>query len=962
MIYRFGALELDTDRYELRDGGVPTPVEPQVFDVLAYLVVNRDRLVTKEELLDNVWGDRFVSESALTSRIKSARRAVGDTGQSQHVIRTVHGRGYQFIAAVRTEAGPAEKAGVAPAVPVPQFASGQAIEAHEAPSASMVSRAWPLLGRARELESIAEAFRDGETGGVLLTGPAGVGKTRLADECVRLAQQAGVPVARVAGHPETKPLPLAALAHLLPGDVVRATGPEGELDRATLFHRARTAVERVTRGSRALVLVDDVDQLDDLSRALLVSLVHSRTVFVTATLRTPDSAEDAVMLLVKDGHLRSLEVGTLGPDTVEALLYRLVGGPMEDTSLAQLVEASMGNPGVLRQLVESAWDEGYLVDRDGVWQLDRTLAHASPTLELLVEERLAGLSDAERDAVELLAVAGELSLGVLASVVDEAILERLERRGLIEAVEADRTTDVALAHPLFAEVLRSQLPTIRGRRLRRTLADAVTAFGTPGPTDQIRVVAWRLEAGGRVETALLAEAARLALIDGDDAMAERILARADSADRTPELVQLIAELKFRRGETDAVEELLASIDNAELDDPVRAQVVRRRTTNLFFGRGQFLEGVTLLNHALDGLSEPAPRRGLECFRVLLLAMAGLVSEAIARSDDAVGPMPHLARLELLRGRALALAAAGRQSEALELVDEGRALHQSLPVELHRPGRSLLFFIDVLALGELGRLDDAADAARRSPPRRPEPTTMNWIALGEARLHLEAGRAAAVKKTLVPLVGVSRSLGQGASERWALALVARARLLLGDRRRAAEDLARVAELEDGARGLFHTDIDRAHAWLAAEIDGLAVAREKLHIAAADAARLGKFAFEAALLHDIARLGDPGAVTDRLGWLADVVEGPLVRARATYAAGAATADAAMLGEAAATFERCGSPLLAAEAATEQADWLARQGDERGVLVARRQVARLRAALPDEVSTPLLDGTVATSSHPR
>jgi pimeloyl-ACP methyl ester carboxylesterase len=102
--YRFGKVELDTDRYQLVFDGEQVHVEPQVFDVLTYLVVHRDRVVSKTELLDEVWGDRFVSESALTSRIKSARRAVGDTGRDQRVIKTVHGRGYQFVASVDEEA------------------------------------------------------------------------------------------------------------------------------------------------------------------------------------------------------------------------------------------------------------------------------------------------------------------------------------------------------------------------------------------------------------------------------------------------------------------------------------------------------------------------------------------------------------------------------------------------------------------------------------------------------------------------------------------------------------------------------------------------------------------------------------------------------------------------------------------------------------------------------------------
>ena len=75
-------------------------VEPQVFDVLTQLVSNRDRFVTKEELFDSVWGGRFVGEAALTSRIKAARRALGDDGESQRYIRTVRGRGYQFVGTI----------------------------------------------------------------------------------------------------------------------------------------------------------------------------------------------------------------------------------------------------------------------------------------------------------------------------------------------------------------------------------------------------------------------------------------------------------------------------------------------------------------------------------------------------------------------------------------------------------------------------------------------------------------------------------------------------------------------------------------------------------------------------------------------------------------------------------------------------------------------------------------------
>ncbi len=115
MTHCFDDFELDTERFELRRAGTPVPVEPQVFEVLAHLVRHHGRLVTKEELLDGVWGDRFVSESALSSRIKSARRAVGDDGSAQRLIATVHGRGFRFVAPVEEQLGISQGAAVATA-------------------------------------------------------------------------------------------------------------------------------------------------------------------------------------------------------------------------------------------------------------------------------------------------------------------------------------------------------------------------------------------------------------------------------------------------------------------------------------------------------------------------------------------------------------------------------------------------------------------------------------------------------------------------------------------------------------------------------------------------------------------------------------------------------------------------------------------------------------------------------
>ena len=121
MIFVFSDCQLDLDRFELRRAGRLRPVEPQVFDLLAVLIRERHRVVPKEELLDTVWGNRFVSESALTSRVKAARQAIGDDGHSQRLIRTARGRGYQFVAPVDEAAQPDPVATLSPAPPAQEI-------------------------------------------------------------------------------------------------------------------------------------------------------------------------------------------------------------------------------------------------------------------------------------------------------------------------------------------------------------------------------------------------------------------------------------------------------------------------------------------------------------------------------------------------------------------------------------------------------------------------------------------------------------------------------------------------------------------------------------------------------------------------------------------------------------------------------------------------------------------------
>jgi len=122
MIFRINDCLIDTNAYEVRRNGQPVPVQPQVLDVLILLLENRDRLVSKDEIIERVWHGRVVSDAALDSRIKSARQAIGDSGASQELIRTIRGRGFRFVGEVdqdRGEAAGKRATTAAPTAPAP---------------------------------------------------------------------------------------------------------------------------------------------------------------------------------------------------------------------------------------------------------------------------------------------------------------------------------------------------------------------------------------------------------------------------------------------------------------------------------------------------------------------------------------------------------------------------------------------------------------------------------------------------------------------------------------------------------------------------------------------------------------------------------------------------------------------------------------------------------------------------
>ena len=139
MILSFGDCEIDVERRELRRAGSPVHVEPQVFDLLVYLTANRERVISKDDLIAAVWDGRIVSDSTLTSRINAARKAIGDSGAGQKIIRTVPRKGLRFVGDVRPrpDVASTDQATTAPAVPVTE-PSRQALPLPDRPAIAVL--------------------------------------------------------------------------------------------------------------------------------------------------------------------------------------------------------------------------------------------------------------------------------------------------------------------------------------------------------------------------------------------------------------------------------------------------------------------------------------------------------------------------------------------------------------------------------------------------------------------------------------------------------------------------------------------------------------------------------------------------------------------------------------------------------------------------------------------------------
>ena len=500
MGWEFGGFELIESKLELRRGTVVVPMEPQVFDVLRYLVTHNDRVVSKEELLDNIWGSRFVSESALTSRIKDARRALGDDGRSQRFIKTFHGRGYRFVHLVteRSER-PSSPAGQLPTAAAPGSSGSSRI----AELSLAVDREFPFVGRSDTIDRALDlgAVTITAPQALLLGGEPGIGKSRVALEIAgRLSGEHGL--AAIGGRCEhhlasslqpwleaLTPYVLREADEQLRSDTAGLLdhlrpflpGLESRLELEDALVTARndeyavidalaTLIERISARQPLVVVLDDIQWAGGATRSL-VSLVLRRgvaRVLLVLTFRTTVEDLDAT---VRDW-LDALERAGAHRDDI-------VGLSSEDVD--ELVDEVFGDS-VDRDLARTIWDrsEGhslFAVELIRDLRSGRRSGSLPPSVSSLVQNRLAKLpAPVAKLVVAGAALGQEFDLAIAAAVAelgDDEVLDAVDGAIGAQLLHEDvaRVDRYRFSHQLVPAAALDSISNSRRVRLHAKVAD-----------------------------------------------------------------------------------------------------------------------------------------------------------------------------------------------------------------------------------------------------------------------------------------------------------------------------------------------------------------------------------------------------------------------------------------------------------------------------------------------------------
>ncbi len=792
----------------------------------------------------------------------------------------------------------------------------------------VVAGPWPLAGRSHELQLLKEAIR--ERRGAVIVGPAGSGKTTLARAGAEFAQNQGMSVALVSGTEEARSYAFGAFASLLPPGLA-AVGPGAQGDLLRYYARELLAT---AEGRPLLLLIDDAHLLDDGSSMLMHQLSLNATATVVACIPTAGPAvekfADPTVGLWKDHDATRIELSTFGEDVIEELLRRVLGGPIDAGSVRLIAEYTRGDPLFVREVISSALESHALTDESGVWRVRGTLRPTARLVEL-VNLRLGRLSEAERRALELTAIGEPLAQPALDELTERAAVEALEDKGFLTSSVDGRRLQVQLANPVLTDVVRAGISPRRERELARALAEA---SGSDRQEDTLLLASLRLVGGGGDANLLLA-GAKAARDRRDFALTERLALAAMEEGEGFEAQLLAAEAAHLEGRDAEAADALDALDRQAANDTERIRVALLRFDLAYFSRG--LADVSaieaLLNTATDGewRGELLARR---------LCMQGALHGPAAALDTVpvplkLGPSAMPSSVHAVVGEFLTRS--GALEQALRVLGRGPApADHPVGTELWSP-----FSNRALTLIGLGRFDEAdalIDAARGDVTVAAASPEGAVVAAVLGALRLEQGRVQSAFLQAASATGTFIDLGLTVSARRCYTLCARALALAGHAAKAAETLVELDALALPTDLSYEVEVLQARAWARAAGGDIASGRKHLEAAAALGTDVGDLLGAVEALHGLARMGRARQIVDRLGELAETVDGELTAARLAYTLGAARRDSRGLDEAAAQFEELGANLYAAEALGESAVHLLRAGMSREAASSQQRAARL------------------------
>ncbi len=818
------------------------------------------------------------------------------------------------------------------------------------------------MGRRPELSRFSEALLDPGCDAFVVHGPAGVGKTRLAEECIRLAERMGRATGRATASTDARTVPLAAIAHLLPPDLASESQSGEVLGSIELFTSAKRAFESPGGEGRYVLMVDDLHLLDVTSATLLRQLLVTGTVFLVGTVLHGQGSSTSVATLWRDDRCRRVDLDQLPRDSVETLLHLALGAPVDGPAAHNLWSTSGGNVLFLRELVLGAEQSGALVDEGGVWRLARPL-NSTPRLNELVAARVASVEERGRRALELLALCAPLGPEALAGVADAETLELLEEAGLVTVTVDGRRRQLSLAHPVHSQVLRARTPKLRRRTMLLNQVAAIEGWGARRREDRLRIATWRLEATGEADPDLLVNAARLAHHAHDYPLVVRLAGAAQVQRPTPEAGLLMGKALYELGSFFEADVELSRAGRLAEGDGHRVGVAAARAANLVWGLLRPDDALAVNRVAYDAATTKEARDELAAQECWILVFSGLPAKA--RELSASSPPATTLRGRVVRALAdsYSMTLTGFPGVGLEIARDGHEQHLRIGDRLWLDQPPSHALAQVLALTEAGRLAEADDCAREGYRKASEdqvPLLQIRTAFHCGRIALLAGRPRTAKRWFREAVARSDATGFKGPRSYALSGMAVAESLLGDAEAAGTAVMAMDEVR--TFGFLLPERESGRAWWRVALGDSAGACRILSSAARDAVASGHVSIASRLLHDVARLGNPEAVTEQLAQLAAGCDSELVSLRAEHAHALAAFDADALERVTDRFEAIGSVLTAAEAASEASRAAARRGfPRRSAALAGRAFAL--AGRCEGARTPqLLESEVMIALTPR